>query len=200
MLTMRQVTKATELKRFKELEGEYHYMGETHSGGDTMRLVFEEDGKWVALMVWGSACYHIKPRDAYVGWANSVKAIARFAKRLTMAQRRALCMPRAKSKAGVVAKHEYKVPCHVTLHNFLRALDLDDFGEKLSGWMASQGDGTLPRQLALDVVVGILYEQTRLALLRLDLSLAVAGCVVGPFGDVCNAVKALDAVRHREAP
>ena len=53
MLTMRRVTKATELKRFKELEGKYHYMGETHSGGDTMRLVFEEDGKWVALMVWG---------------------------------------------------------------------------------------------------------------------------------------------------
>ena len=51
MLTMRQVTKATELKRVKELEGEYHYMGETHSGGDTMRLVFEEDGKWVALML-----------------------------------------------------------------------------------------------------------------------------------------------------
>ena len=322
MLTMRQVTKATELKRFKELEGECHYMGETHSGGDTMRLVFEEDGKWVALMVWGSACYHLKPRDAYVGWANSiraerlklvvnnrrftilsepgerrnlaseclglvarelprlwlkkfryrpllaetfcdiertagtcykaagwiplgqscdfyvpngrpkavwvkplckdalallnaralpedciegargdargvmplgaegceslydalchvhdtrdgnrtfpiggmlaivvmammsgansVKAIARFATRLTMAQRRALCMPRAKSKAGVVAKHEHKVPCHVTLQNFLRALDLDDFGEKLSGWMASQGDGTLPRQFALD--------------------------------------------------
>ena len=74
MLTMRQVTKATELKRFKELEGEYHYMGETHSGGDTMRLVFEEDGKWVALMVWGSACYHLKPRDAYVGWTNSIRA------------------------------------------------------------------------------------------------------------------------------
>ena len=39
MLTMRRVTKATELKRFKELEGKYHYMGENHSGGDTMRLV-----------------------------------------------------------------------------------------------------------------------------------------------------------------
>lgn len=51
MLTMRRVTKATELKRFKELEGECRYMGETHSGGDTMRLVFEEDGKWVALML-----------------------------------------------------------------------------------------------------------------------------------------------------
>ena len=33
------------------VEGEYRYMGETHSGGDTMRLVFEEDGKWVALML-----------------------------------------------------------------------------------------------------------------------------------------------------
>ena len=74
MLTMRRVTKATELKRFKELEGKYHYMGETHSGGDTMRLVFEEDGKWVALMVWGSACYPLKPRDAYVGWTNSIRA------------------------------------------------------------------------------------------------------------------------------
>ena len=74
MPMMRRVTKATELKRFKELEGEYHYMGETHSGGDTMRLVFEEDGKWVALMVCGSACYHLKPRDAYVGWTNSIRA------------------------------------------------------------------------------------------------------------------------------
>ena len=67
-----------------------------------------------------------------------------------MAQRRILCMPHAKSAAGVVAKHEYKVPSYVTLYNFLRTLDLIDFGEKLSGWMASQGDGTLPRQLALD--------------------------------------------------
>ena len=74
MLTMRRVTKATELKRFRELEGEYHYTGETHSGGDTMRLVFKEDGEWVALMVWGSACYHLKPRDAYVGWANPIRA------------------------------------------------------------------------------------------------------------------------------
>lgn len=34
MLTMRHVTKATELKRFKEIGGEHHYMGETHSSGD----------------------------------------------------------------------------------------------------------------------------------------------------------------------
>ena len=42
-----------------------------------MRLVFEENGKWVALMVWGSACYHLKPRDAYVGWTNSIRTETR---------------------------------------------------------------------------------------------------------------------------
>ena len=304
MLKIRSVWKATELKRFKELEKKYHYMGETHSGGDTMRLVIEDDGEWVAIMVWGGACYHLKHRDEYIGWppslraqrlklvasnrrftilakpgerrnlasqclalaareiaglwmrkfhyrpllaetfcdvehsagtcykaagwiplgmtkgftrtnrqecdfyvpndrpkaqgnsdgvmpigkaqreslydalcrvrdtrdsnrtfhiggilsivvmammsgANSVKAIARFAQRLDMPQRRELCMPHAKNKAGVVAKHEYKVPCYVAMYNFLRTLDLDDFARKLTEWMSAQ-EGTLPRQLALD--------------------------------------------------
>ena len=40
---------------------------------------------------------------ASMSGANSVKAIARFAQRLDMPQRRELCMPHAKSKAGVVA-------------------------------------------------------------------------------------------------
>ena len=43
-IRIRHIYKATELKRFGKLEGKYHHMGETHSGGDTMRLVFEEDG------------------------------------------------------------------------------------------------------------------------------------------------------------
>ena len=54
---IRHIYKATELKRFHKLEGKYHHMGKTHSGEDTMRIVFEdESGKWLALMVWGSAC------------------------------------------------------------------------------------------------------------------------------------------------
>lgn len=58
-------------------------------------------------------------------------------------------MPHAKSGDGAVAKHEYKVPSYVTIYNFLRTLDLDDFGRRLSEWMAAQ-EGTLPRQLAVD--------------------------------------------------
>ena len=74
-IKIRHVYKATELKRFGELEGEYHYMGETHSGGDTMRVVFEDErGEWLALMVWGSAVYHLRPRDEYIGWNMALRA------------------------------------------------------------------------------------------------------------------------------
>jgi hypothetical protein len=73
MLTIRKIRK-DELKQFKELEGEYHYMGETRSGGDTLRLVVEDGGVRVALMVWGSACYRLKDRDAYVGWCPTLRA------------------------------------------------------------------------------------------------------------------------------
>ena len=58
MLTIRTMRNG-EKRRFGQLEGEYHYMGETHSGGDTLRLIVEEDGEWKAQMVWGSACYRL---------------------------------------------------------------------------------------------------------------------------------------------
>ena len=74
MLTIRKI-RGSELKRFKKLEGEYHYMGETRSGGETLRLVAEEDDEWVALMVWGSACYRLKDRDAHIGWTASLRAL-----------------------------------------------------------------------------------------------------------------------------
>ena len=86
---------------------------------------------------------------AMMSGANSVKAISRFAAALDMPQRRELCMPHAKNRAGVVAKHEYKVPSYVAMYNFLKTLDLGDFARKLTGWMSAQ-EGTLPRQLALD--------------------------------------------------
>ena len=70
MLNIRPVWKADELKRFGELEEKYHYMGETHSGGDTLRLVIEDGGEWVAIMVWGGACYHLLRRDEYIGWTT----------------------------------------------------------------------------------------------------------------------------------
>ena len=42
-IRIRYIYKATELKRFHKLEGKYHHMGKTHSGGDTLRIVFEDE-------------------------------------------------------------------------------------------------------------------------------------------------------------
>ena len=54
MITVREC-QYDEVKKFRDLEGEYHYMGESHGAGDMIRLIFEEDGKWIALMTWAAA-------------------------------------------------------------------------------------------------------------------------------------------------
>ena len=63
-----------DLKRFKELAGEFHYMGEGHAGGDTMRMVVEVEGEWVALFLWGSAAYCLKDRDTFISWSGPQRA------------------------------------------------------------------------------------------------------------------------------
>ena len=63
-----------EVKKFRDLEGVYHYMGESHGAGDMIRLIFEEDGKWIALMTWAAACYRLKPRDLEIGWNRAMCA------------------------------------------------------------------------------------------------------------------------------
>lgn len=73
MITVREC-KYDEVERFREAEGKYHYMGESHGAGDTVRLVFEEDGEWVALMTWAAACYALAPRDERIGWNPAMRA------------------------------------------------------------------------------------------------------------------------------
>jgi hypothetical protein len=63
-----------EVSQFNELAGKFHYMGEGHSAGDTMRFVAEADGKWIALFLWGSAAYQLKDRDEYIGWSAPQRA------------------------------------------------------------------------------------------------------------------------------
>ena len=74
MITVRECT-YDDLRRYKELEGEYHYMGESHGAGDTVRLIFEEDGAWIALQTWAAACYALKPRDERIGWNPAMRRL-----------------------------------------------------------------------------------------------------------------------------
>ena len=63
-----------ETEWFRKLEGQYHYMGESHGAGDLVRLVFEEEGRPVALMTWAAACYCLKARDERIGWNPAMRA------------------------------------------------------------------------------------------------------------------------------
>ena len=57
-----------ELPLFRELVAKHHYLKGDHSGGDTLRYVAELGGKWVGLLVWGSAAYKLKHREQWIGW------------------------------------------------------------------------------------------------------------------------------------
>lgn len=72
-LTVR-VIEAGEHERFDALLGHYHYLGESRPVGDAMRMVAEIEGQWVGLLMWGSAAYRLKPRDAFIGWTATQRA------------------------------------------------------------------------------------------------------------------------------
>lgn len=47
----------------------HHYLGAGRPVGDYLRQVVEIDGKAVALLVWGPACYALKDRDLWISWS-----------------------------------------------------------------------------------------------------------------------------------
>jgi hypothetical protein len=65
---------AQEQARFDELMGEFHYLGESRSVGDTLRMVAILEGQWVGLLMWGATAYRLKDRDAYIGWTATQRA------------------------------------------------------------------------------------------------------------------------------
>ncbi len=63
-----------DVDRFTKLAKQFHYMGEGCPAGDTLRMVILADGEWIALLLWGSACYRLKHRDQWIGWTDQQRA------------------------------------------------------------------------------------------------------------------------------
>jgi hypothetical protein len=61
-------------KEFDQLLDERHYLGGECQGGDYLRQVVYRDGRPVALLAWGAACYALKDRDERIGWNPKVRA------------------------------------------------------------------------------------------------------------------------------
>jgi hypothetical protein len=59
---------------FDQQLGEHHYLGAGRPVGDYLRQVVALEGKPVALLVWGPACYALKDRDLWISWSACQRA------------------------------------------------------------------------------------------------------------------------------
>jgi hypothetical protein len=58
-----------ELQWFDDSLADHHYLGAGRPVGDHLRQVVELNGRPVALLVWGPACYALKDRDLWISWS-----------------------------------------------------------------------------------------------------------------------------------
>ena len=77
---------------FDSLLGEHHYLGAGRPVGDYLRQIVELNGRVVALLVWGPACYSLKDRDQWISWSTSqrlerLKLIVQNRRFLVLAQK-----------------------------------------------------------------------------------------------------------------
>jgi hypothetical protein len=96
----------------------------------------------------GNSKYHIGAMLSILAMAifsghRHLAQVERFAKRMHMAHRAALALPRRKGG-------NYRdVPGYTAFYNLLKKLDIDAFAQVLTEWLRQHG-GTLPKALALD--------------------------------------------------
>ncbi len=48
-----------------------HYLKNAHLVGEQLWYVAEHPGRWLALLGWSAAAYHLKGRDAWIGWDDT---------------------------------------------------------------------------------------------------------------------------------
>lgn len=58
---------------FDELLVKEHYLKNATLVGEQLRYVAECDGQWVALLTWNAAAYHLRDREAWIGWTPGQK-------------------------------------------------------------------------------------------------------------------------------
>jgi hypothetical protein len=57
-----------EVAEWDRLICEHHYLKSARMVGEQLRYVAEYRGQWMALLGWSAAAYHLKGRDAWIGW------------------------------------------------------------------------------------------------------------------------------------
>ena len=63
-----------EHERMDRLLEERHPQAAPPRVGHELRLIIEQDGAWVGLMLWTSACQRLQDRDEWMGWTHAQRA------------------------------------------------------------------------------------------------------------------------------
>jgi len=72
-LTLELITDPKEVTRWNELVQKHHYLKAHRMVGESLRYVAKLNGRWVALLGWSSAAFHLRARDAWIGWTDSLR-------------------------------------------------------------------------------------------------------------------------------
>ena len=60
--------KSGEETEWNSLMARHHYLGFHRLVGETLKYIAECDGKWIALLGWGTAAFKSRHRDRWIGW------------------------------------------------------------------------------------------------------------------------------------
>lgn len=69
-VTVRRIESQAECERFNRLIERKHYLKNSRVAGKVIRHVAEYHGKWLGLICWSAAAYHLKGRDEWIGWSD----------------------------------------------------------------------------------------------------------------------------------
>lgn len=67
------ITEPKDVDRWNELVRKHHYLKEHRMVGESLRYVAKLNGKWIALLGWSSAAFHLCARDGWIGWTDALR-------------------------------------------------------------------------------------------------------------------------------
>lgn len=76
-ITVELLASEKDMARWNRLIRKHHYLKEHRLVGESLHYVAKQDGKWVALLGWSSCAFHLRPRDAWIGWNESQRKARR---------------------------------------------------------------------------------------------------------------------------
>jgi hypothetical protein len=103
-----------EQSRFDELLAREHYLKNSTVVGHALRYVAQYEGQWLALLVFSSAAFHIKPRDRWLHW--SARQVAQ--RRHLIAQNQRFLVLAASGRWPNLASRVLKLVCDRLAHDW----------------------------------------------------------------------------------